>query len=522
MICVLVGFQALVLFPFRYTNALQERDCYRMLLGVLDGFQRSSFFSSPLFYNRQASFGYYALIELLAGVFGRSEPTLIALMNGISFASAVLFVIPFYLLVEKLFGQSIAFSSCVVLAVMPVWWNLALYGHPIMPATLLFFSGLAVLALSPGENVSLAARLYSLLLFTAALTFRFDVTLLFPAVAGVLWFRTQRANTTLREILFYVIGAIVLFEVIQAMLPSVAGGPAPPSVIHILERFQNFGKLASGLQITTRTAFLIMVLAFSPVALFLGLLGTWVGVRERDLKQILFNGCIIAGNILFWLPNAPPPRHYLQMAPALAVSTSLATTWLVSRVAKREMRPALVAWCGAAIAASIVCTSLAISFRPGLPPEMQPPYLARFSLERERANESKIADELAALRGMTKPVLVLCDSTLVVARMELLTTGVRVYPHMYYMKDGTPLLFHEVVYRNIRLYMFEQSWIPKEVNFALDTLHVYPQLPVLVDPYNPKVFYRGPRERVKLVRTSAGETVSASDGDAAVGERVLN
>ncbi len=513
MLAALVLFQAIILVPFRYTGAMQERDSYRMVLGVLDGFQRSSFFSSPLFYNREASFGYYALIRLLADVCGRSEPTLIALMNAVSLASAILFVIPFYLLAERLFGQWIAFSSCLVLAVMPVWWNVGLYGHPIMPAMLLFFAGLASLAMSAGETFSPAARLCSLLLFAAALTFRFDLTLLFPAVAGVVWFRSQRTSTTAKETLFYAIGAIVLFKIAQAMLPPVQGGPAPASIVQLLERFHNFGWLSGGLKMTLRTAFIAMVIAFSPVALFLGLLGTWLGFRELDTKQILFNGCIIVVNIFFWLPNASSPRHYVPMAPALAVSAVLGTVWLARRVAKLEMRPALVRWCGAAVAAGIVCASLAISFGPGILAEMRSPYLTRFSIQKERANESKIADELTSLSSVTSPVIVLCDSTLVAARMESRAAGVQVYPHVYYMKDGTPLLFHEVVYRNIRLYMFEQSWLPEEVDFALDRLHVYPQFPVLVDPYNPRISYHGSRERVRLVRTRDGEAIhSTNDG----------
>lgn len=68
-------------------------------------------------------------------------------------------------------------------------------------------------------------------------------------------------------------------------------------------------------------------------------------------------------------------------------------------------------------------------------------------------------------------------------------------------------MFHEIAYKDIRLYMIEQPWIPEEVDFALDTLHLYPQLPVLVDPYNPEISYHGPRDRITLSQIKASETI---------------
>ena len=102
---LIVLFHATVLLPFRFTTAMQERDSYRMLLGLLDMVSRNIPFESSLLYNRELSFGYYGLIYSLTAVVGSSPATVIHVMNLLSILSAVGLVIPFYLIVLRLFGE---------------------------------------------------------------------------------------------------------------------------------------------------------------------------------------------------------------------------------------------------------------------------------------------------------------------------------------------------------------------------------------------------------------------------------
>src|SRR5207237_4244889 len=105
--------------------------------------------------------------------------TVIHVMNLLSILSAVGLVIPFYFDSPPIVWGANAVAAALVLGVVPVWWNVALYGHPIMPALLLFFIPLALIACRPSQDTPLLLRISILLLLALALTFRFDLVLLF-------------------------------------------------------------------------------------------------------------------------------------------------------------------------------------------------------------------------------------------------------------------------------------------------------------------------------------------------------
>ncbi|MDQ2711055.1 MAG: glycosyltransferase family 39 protein [Acidobacteriota bacterium] len=287
-IAILVLVQAIALFPFRFTGGMQERDSYRMLLGMLDGITRGTYFASPLLYNREVSFGYYALIYGLSSLFGNSPAALVAIMNAISFAAAVLFVIPFYLVVEELFDRYTAIAACTLLAVVPVWWNVALYGHPIMPAMLLLFSAMAVLARQRSTITPLHIRWLVVFTLGLALTFRFDVTLLFPALAAVIWHRTPRIRAAAITFAFYSIGAILFFKLAQLALPAVKNGPPPESILALLQRFENLGQVSGNVKEAIREAIIFMGEGFTPLLVMLAIPAFLIVICRRNVAQILF------------------------------------------------------------------------------------------------------------------------------------------------------------------------------------------------------------------------------------------
>ena len=510
---VLVLFQALALIPFRFTTTMGERDSYRMLLGMLDGVARGSHFASPLLYNRQVSFGYYALIYGLTSPLGYSPGAFIAVMNAVSLLAAILFVIPFFLVVERLFDRSIAIASCLILAVLPVWWNVALYGHPMTPAMLLFFSALALLVQTSERKTPLWARLLVLILLAIALTFRFDLIVLIPALAAVVWRRYKRIAPSLLETAFYAIGAIVLFKLAQLLLPAVHGGPPPESILALVERFHSAKQFTGDLKGIVRFAIVIMGQGFTPLLLVLALPAFWIVFRRRNLAQILFTAGVIVPISVFFLPNPYPARHYLAMAPAIGTSAALSGCWLLSLVWRRipsGTSPGISenGWIyGAAGALACVLVSLGFQHAPGSAGEIKSPFITRFTLDNDRIHHRELAADLLSIPGPTHPILVLCDSTFVTAQMEMLSHGVTVQPHWFPVADEPPLLFHEIKYHGNSFEMLEQSWNQTVVKEAIDRMNVYPGDPILVDPYDPVISYRGSRPRAHLERTPAGERI---------------
>jgi hypothetical protein len=247
---------------------------------------------------------------------------------------------------------------------------------------------------------------------------------------------------------------------------------------------------------------------FTPFLLLLGFIGILIGIVRRDVAQILFVGFIIVPNTLFWVPNPSPARHYLPMAPALAAAAALGACWAVSKLPRTHPSWISRPWAYGSVAAlCALAVSLIVHRAPSGLGEMKSPFVTRFSADQDRIRFSQLGDDLVSVKGSNRPTVVLCDSTFVAARMEEIDPSVRVYLHLFHMNATTPLGFHEVHERDRTFFMFEHSWIPAEVDYALDRLHLYEDDPVLVDPHNPAISYNGPRHRARLTQTPSGEII---------------
>ncbi len=507
IIALLILFNAAAFFPFRYIGGMQDRDSYRMLLGMLDSLARGQHFTSPLLYNRQVSFGYYSLIYTLILPFGYSASTIIAVMNAISFAAAVLFVVPFFLVVERLFDRNTAIAASVILPAVPVWWNGALYGHPAMPGTLWFFCGLTAIACSITGRRPMFIRLLATVSMAAALSFRFDLVLLFPAVAAVICYKYQATARRIRETAFYVLGAVALFKLAQLALPAVQGGPTPDSIPVLLHRFQDPSRVFAFSRAAIVEPIVDVGGAFGPLLLILILPAFWMVLRRRNVPQILFTAGVIVPSLVFWFPNPGPVRHYLPIAPASAAAVAMTALWVLSKIVELPVRAISVAACGALVAAVCTAVSIGLHYAPGRASKFESPFWFRFTLDDYQQRASRLADDLLTLQGPKQPVLILCDSNFVIGRMEMSAPNLRVQLHRYHLANGVPFVFHEVDYDGRIFMMLEEPFYPFIVYPALDQQHLYPTYPVLLDPYNPLVAYDGPRLRAHLEKTSDGEQI---------------
>ena len=484
---LLILYQGLALIPFHFGGSLGERDGYRMLLGLLDCLQRGVWFDSALLYNRQVSFGYFALLHTLAPGSGASAAAVIALMDWVSLAAAVLFVVPFFFVVDRLFGRAEAVIASLLLPAVPVWWQVSRYGHPITPALLLFFGGLALAATGRALWTLGAAAL-----FAAALAFRFDVVLLFPLIACVA--RPAGAGWR-RPVAFaaaYTALAVAVFLAAQAALPPIRGAAAPEGVLELLRRYEDPGRLREFLRLDCTMvgeAFGAAFLAAMPAAILL------LRRTRRALRPLLFVAYPAAVNLVFWMPNPNPPRHYILLAPAAAVCGAVVLRFALERL--RLTRPAWWWGAGLAGAAAAVLLSVAIQWGPiGRLPEVRSLFGDYRALARRQAAWSRLGAQLVALPPLGRPALVLCDAYYVAGRMELLRPGARA------QLDEQPVQGQRLQFLTVReggntFVMLVQSWEPAEVQ-ALDAARLFPDSVLIVDPYNPDIHYQGSRPRLDV------------------------
>jgi hypothetical protein len=498
-IAVLVAIQAVSLFPFRFVDGFGERDCYRMLLGLTDTLAKGTPFDSSLLYNREASFGYYGFLYALTPLIGRTVEALMTAMNWIGFLSVSFFVIPQYLIVERLLGRRTAIVSGMILAATPVWWRCGLYGHPITTALLLFFTGLAILC-HYDRSPPVGVRLGILGLFAAALTFRFDIVLLFVALVAVMLIRRQTRGLDLaKEVALYIFGSLALFEAAQHSLPSVQEGFRPESLLALLARYHSPSYFASGIResvIVLGQGFTWVLLATIPVS-------AWILYRRREYAALLFVSGVIAVNLLFWLPNPQPPRHYLMMAPAMSVSGALVVVSFLSWITGRSP---FTAWTvGLVMAIGIVGASEAMHHSTDERLRyFRSPFETRFEVEEQIAEAKVIARELVRLPPLATPVVVLCDSNFVIAEMEKIARDTSAT--LTVVQAGAQEVgVHLVRQRRNEFIMVVQSWKENAVQ-GFDKSGAYADAPVLVAPYLSRIQYDGYRSRLSVEAIGEGAT----------------
>jgi hypothetical protein len=492
-IAILMVVQAVSLAPFRLTDEFGERDSYRMLLGLVDTLTNGTPFDSSLLYNRQASFGYYGLWYLLAPLLPNTPQALTAAMNWLAFVSVVLFVIPEYLIVERLFGRHVAIASVLTLAATPVWWNYGLFAHPITTALLLFFTGLAILC-RYDQVPPLGVRLGITGLLTAALTFRFDCILLFIPLFAILWAcRKLRLIGLLKEFSLYLLGSLTLFMLAQHSLPAVTQGTEPKSILSLLVLYQNLSLFIPGI----RSSIIDLVIGFTGVLLLMVPISAWILYRRRNYPALLFVSGFIVVNLIFWVPNpGTGARHYLMTAPAMSISAALVVvtffSWLLPR-----MRLPYPAWAAGIVTAIGIVGASEAQQHNSKGYYFRSPFEQTFQIDRQKIDEAKrIALELVHLPQIGTPAVVFSDSNLVIAEMERLTGNVSAT--LTVVKAGSKTVGVHVVRLNKNQFvMVEQGWDQNMIR-AFDESGAYPGLPLVETLYSKDMQY-GNRPRLTVV-----------------------
>ena len=319
---------ALLVFPFVFHDVVGEPDLERTVLAVLYGASSGLHEAAGYHYGLEVSFGYYAaLYHLLPQAVLVHSASLIAAINFIGYASAVLAMGALALYIERLFGVTAALITCVLFGFSPVFLDLGTSGHPQVLGLAFTLIGAWVLTYVTDTGLRksrrIAAGVVAFLALTVALTFRGDFVLAFPFVALVagdselvshrVWSKAAGTRVAL------LVPAFAVFLVLQSF--AFSSGPEGKAgfVSTFFATFYKPDTIPRGLGVVVLCTGVATMLAF-----------LWLVVlRAARSLPVIHSVAILAlalPSLAFWLPNSTPGRHLILVTLAVALTIALILT----------------------------------------------------------------------------------------------------------------------------------------------------------------------------------------------------
>ena len=327
LLAVPIGAYALLVLPFVFHDVVGEPDLERMVMAVIYGASSGLQAAAGYHYGLEVSFGYYwAQYHLLPAAVLLDSSALIAAVNFIGYASAVLAVGALALYVGRLFGVVTAVVTCVLFGFSPVFLDLGTSGHPQVPGLALTLIGAWLLTYATDIGLPGARRVFAgvaaFVALSIALTMRGDFILAFPfitVIAGEQELRSRRAWLQAAAWrLLVLVTAFAVFVAIQAHFYSEPGGNAGFAA----KFFATFYKMD-----TVPRGLLVVVLCtgVATMAAFVALLfSRWA--RALPLVNVIALLALAVPSLAFWLPNSTPGRHLILVTLAVALAIALILT----------------------------------------------------------------------------------------------------------------------------------------------------------------------------------------------------
>jgi len=333
---IVLGMAVLMIVPFIFSGTTGEADSMRMTLGIYRALDHGEHFSG---YNYEISYGYYLMIEMFKPWIAASRSILIPLMNQINAIFSILALIPFFLLVERLWSRNVAVVASIFLLFSPAWWNTSLYGHPVITSLCFFYLALLVLLEFKPERKVLNAACGTVLL-GLSLSFRLDTVLLFPMVLGILWAKDRSFKSSLVTFLIICVSAVLLtkagFWLVSGKAVLGAGG-GDSSIFERLLKWHNLERLMGNLV----NGITIAVFAFGPVFVAILSLGLVLALKNREWFNLFFIYMVVVITVFFWLPNPSPARHFVMICPLVALGGAICAQTVLERFLGRRNLPVL-------------------------------------------------------------------------------------------------------------------------------------------------------------------------------------
>ena len=437
---------AIVTYAFQYRGALAESDLYRVLVGLIDGAVSGDRLASDLHYDRDFGFGYLTAFYAFASPAVLHDPDrLMALMNQIGFWTMLPGLLFFWCAVRLVHGSLAATVALVVLALGPMFPEMATSGHQTIPM-FAFLCAAATLLFLPlaGWQAVLAAVGGSILLLIG-LTMRGELFLALPwLVLSRIDGRSIRAfllSGLVRSIApaAALIGFLVLQQHVESLVHSTLGSTV---TTYFLETYA-WSTLKPGLLYMAVGCGFATVAAALIAVLYLG--GSSLHAKRPTslpLAELLGPLALIVVPLLFFLPNPIPPRHFLMPLAGMGILVGIA----LSR------RPAIgrALAIGIALAIGVANQALAEAARPALmrqnadhspylPVPTTYPTTTHANLGWEWLRHAALVERRARWQAFGEQLRTSCDTHLIVLSDEVEQLFSRLYD------GGSPVVAHRLI-----------------------------------------------------------------------------
>ncbi len=325
--CLLL-FVAIIYITANLRTDLSERDLYRVFVGLIDGQLHGTYLASPMHYGKIFSFGYIWLFYAIAGQGIINHPAeMIAIINEIGIVSAILMAVFSYTSTHVLFGARTARIALIIFALSPVMLAQTLSGHQILLAGTFLLAAATLMFAPAGPGLRIVFTALAFVLLAIGSTIRSDIFFCYP------WLilaqpRETSIQKTIKDGLIRLVPAVlsivVYFHLVNTF--SLNGGSTASGASNFLATFYSLKNMVQGVAICIISVGAITALAF----VILGF-AAW---RGKTIPAIRFNAlgtylyllgplALIAFNLLLWLPNPIPHRHFLFVALGAALILGL-------------------------------------------------------------------------------------------------------------------------------------------------------------------------------------------------------
>ncbi len=315
---------ALVVFPFVYRGVVGEPDIERMAVAILYGARTGLHELAGFHYGLGFSFGYYAAFyHLLPRSVLLNPAALMAIINFMGFAFAVLSVGLLGLYCARLFGIRTALLICILFGFSPIFLELGTSGHPIVPSQALLLLGAWLLTFVTDPAGRTARRVVlavvAFVAITVALTVRADAAFVFPFITVM---GSDREMSSLRS--WMRASALRLAVLASALLVFLLLSSQVMSGVHdsgdgLISYLEGSYRLAS---VPKSLIFLVLITGVATTLLAVGLM-LLPAARRQPRAQLLAIAALVIPTALFWLPVQGVPRHLLPITLAAAIFVAL-------------------------------------------------------------------------------------------------------------------------------------------------------------------------------------------------------
>jgi hypothetical protein len=476
---ILLALACACYLPFTYHDVFAERDTYRMLSGLLDSLNTGTPYANSTLYGRHHSFGYYGWLYLFSDAVQKNTRSAFALFNYTNTITAISMVIPLFFVVRRFWGFGAAIYANIVLMIIPVWWQMSLYGHPQSIAVFFNFVGLAFLCyrsrLATGKLAKAKAAvgdLFIIAAFSLSLMNRLDGVLMYPLILAVMLFEEKFSKFSACRLAAYTLLPIFIFIIGDAALPAAgtAAGSGVGSTLKLVWRWHNPTRLMEHF----RKAIHIFFSAYPGFLIFAFLLACFYLIRTRKYASLFFILPVVLINYIFWMPSPWPARHFVYMSAPLSIGIAILMAFIARQTLRWFSMNKLKTYAGVLFV--FLFAYLSTSFIDGVP------FYTGVYLPDEARTAGRFGQDLMQIPQMEHPIFVVSDAIPVIVNMQLSSDSIRIKE-----SDHHTLLVNNG--KNDFVFCV-QGWKLKNVSDLYKKAEKSDKMQWLVDPYNYTIYSR--------------------------------